>query len=236
MYKTFNRLERERTFRDEKLQHHYAHYVHEFFSPRYRPYPKHLNLTQSKDGEIEQYMDAAVEKEIIACEKSILIVESNELHAELRYLKQSYPQISFYVGNNSMELGLKRKMILNFENPGTSKAPFYLKVLLQAGIRDYVLSIQTHKNYLRRRTGTKLIQIEIPPTPVDMNGPTQTIFIILAVITSLAGFLFVLELVYFNRKILYESFIHLVTVSIVGGRRIFANICTSLNNKCLHLE
>jgi hypothetical protein len=238
MYELFNRLASEEGFNDERFNifhRAYAHYVTEFFSPRYRPYPKNPEFKYSNNREIQHFMYAAIEKELISCEKSIFLADSNELRTELAYLKQNYPQIKFYVGNETMELGLKRKLVWNFENQGSSRVPYYLKLLLQAGIRDAVLSIQSHRKYVQRRIGTQLIQMEISPTLVDMKGPTQTIFIILAAITSLAALLFQLELMYYNRKTIYKFCVHLVLITIAVSMRICSRISNSLR-QCLRLK
>jgi hypothetical protein len=205
-----------------------AYYTIEFFSPKYRNYPKQPNFTDSEDGEIKLFVDAAVEKELVACGKSIFLADEIKLLAELRYLKENFPQIRFYVGNDSMEFGLKRKLTWQFENLGTSKVAYYLKLLLQAGVRDAILSIQAHLYYLKRRSGTRLIKMGILPIPVDMKGPTQTIFIILVTITSLAFLQFLLELIYYHRKVIYLFFTHLLIVTIAICRRIFARICRNL--------
>jgi hypothetical protein len=238
MYSVYNRLAQARDFWDEnflKFQSVSAYYTHEFFSHRFRHYPKHPNFTASGDGEIPHYMDSAIEKELIECEKSVLLSDSNEIRTELHYLKQNYPEIRFYVSNDTMEQGGKRRTIWNFENPGTSIVPYYLQALLQAGVRDAVLSIQAHKTYLQRRQGTKLIkEMAVSPT-VDMNGPTQTIFIILAAICSLAGLQFVLELIYCNRMAIYMFFRHLVIMYIAISCRILARHYKSLK-QFVHLK
>jgi hypothetical protein len=238
MYSVFNQLDEARDFWDEnflKFQPVAAYYTYAFFSSKFRHYPKHPHFSDSGDGEIPRYMDSAIEKELITCDKSIFLADSNEIRTELHYLKRNYPEIKFYVSNDTMEQGVKRKKVWTFENPGTFLVPYYLKALLQAGIRDAVLSIQAHKTYLQRREGTKLIKEAVISPTVDMEGPTQTIFIILAAITSLAGLQFVFELLYCNRKIICMFFRHLVTNFIAISRIILVQNYKSLK-KCLHLK
>jgi hypothetical protein len=230
MYQIFYRLEQEADYFDEtvgKFHLAYLYYLREFFSPKYRHYPKHPNFEHSNDKEIEHYITAAVEKEIVACEKSIFLAESKELRVEQAYLQQNYPEIRFYVGNDTLEQGIKRKMVWNFRNQGTSKVPFYLKLLLQTGIRNAVLSIQSHKLYLQRREGTKLIkETEISPTLVNMKGPIQTVFIILAGVCSLAGLQFTFEVLYCRRKGCFVLLMYLLITGISKLRRIFTSFKT----------
>jgi hypothetical protein len=238
MYSVHNLLAQAQDFSDENFQKFYpvfAYYTHEFFSNKFRHYPKHPNFRHSGDGEIPHYMDSAIEKELIACDKSIFLADSNAVRTQLHYLKENYPEIKFYVSNDTMEQGVKRKKIWTFENPGTSIVPYYLKALLQAGVRDTVLSIQAHKTYLKRRQGTKLIKEVVVSPTVDMNGPTQTIFIILAAISSLAGLQFVLELMYCNRKIIYMFVRDLVIIYIAISRRVLVRNYKSLK-KYLYLK
>jgi hypothetical protein len=239
MHKIFNGFEQDPDFADmnvQSFQKTYAYYVLEFFSSKHRHYPKHPNFKDSETAKMKHYMDAATEKELVACDKSIFVAESKDLRTEFRYLMQNYPQIRFYLGNNSMEQGMKGKVFWNFWKIGNSKLPYYLRLLLQAGIRDAVLSIQTHKRYLQRRIGTKFIKESMPFTNlVDMSGPTQTVFYILFTVHSLAGFQFVFELIYCNRKRIYELSIYLVVISIARSRIGFAIIFQNVM-KCLHIK
>jgi hypothetical protein len=79
----------------------------------------------------------------------------------------------------------------------------YLKLLLQAGIRTHISSIQSHKTYLERRIGTQIIKEKEPPAMgMAMSGSIQTIFIILSASLVLASFVFIFEFICHRRNII----------------------------------
>jgi hypothetical protein len=185
-------------------------HVLKFSSLKHRHYPRDPDFPNSKNGLIRHYMAAAVEKEIVACGKSIFIADLNELRAELLYLNRNYPDRLFYVGKGSIEDGSLRKVFWDYRFYGNPITAQYLRYLLQAGIRTHILRIQSHKKYLERRIGTIIIK-EMQPTAggMDMNGSIQTIFIILVAILSLASFVFSFECIHWRRKLIYLLFEYL---------------------------
>jgi hypothetical protein len=238
MYSIFNQLQSAKGYfyyKDNIKMFHptYVLCVLKFFSPEYRHYPKDPNFQDLDEYEDikENYMDVAIEKEIVACGKSIFIAEVKDLRAELRYLSDNYPQKSFYVGNHTMEMGQKRKLRWEFRNPGTSKVPYYLKLLLQAGIRYAIIRIQNHRKYLRRRKGTQLIkELEVSNILVNMQGSIQTIFIISIAVISLGCLAFLAELVYQRKYRMYMFLLHLAVKFLICPikARIITRYCLCL--------
>jgi hypothetical protein len=227
MYKYFNQ------FHSDSINMHYGRmrfnpkyefYVTKFISPKHRHYPREPKFSNSKNVFIDQYMAAAVEKEIVACGRSIFIAESNELQAELRYLQRNYPERTFYVGNGTIEQGTRRKLFWNYHHKNPVLA-HYVMLLLQAGIRTHILSIQSHKTYLERRIGTKIIK-EKEPTAMgmDMSGSIQTIFIILSASLVLASFVFIFEFIFHRRNIIYMILVEFFVILAFKFRRNFIRL------------
>jgi hypothetical protein len=97
----------------------YHFYMLKFISPKYRHYPRDPQFPRSKQGSIQHFRAAAVEKEIVDCGRSKFIAELNELRAELLYLKRNYPEITFYVGNGTIESGEMQKLLWAYHDHGT---------------------------------------------------------------------------------------------------------------------
>jgi hypothetical protein len=196
----------------------YGFYVAKFISPKYRHYPRDPQFPISKQGSIQHFMAAAVEKEIVDCGRSIFIAELSELRAELLYLKRNYPERTFYVGNGTIESGKMQKLLWKYYGHGTPKLAQYLRLLLQGGIRTHILQIQSNRNYLERRFGTDIIKEQNQTVlGMDMNGSIQTIFIILVAVLVLASSVFLMEILYSRRRTLYtlvEQFVILLAVKV----------------------
>jgi hypothetical protein len=117
MYKIFKQLNGEYNFEGiKRFRPTYMHYLRAFYSAKHRHYPKPPNFPKSEESNVLRYMEAAVEKELVSCEKSIFIGDAKDVRTELRYLKENYPQIRFYVGNNT-GTGNEAKNYLVFFKP-----------------------------------------------------------------------------------------------------------------------
>jgi hypothetical protein len=200
MYKLFDRLYQQLTrFKPLLNDTSYFRRLNAFFSPQLRHYPKDPKFPNKAKQKIEMYPSAAIEKELVACERSIFVGNRKEINAELAYLKTNYPRKRFYTSNDTFEKGWSTPIIWSFKGSGKSKVPRYFKLLLEAGIRNGVTGLRKHKYYLKRRTGTQFIQEYIlrEPSP-GMAGSIQTIFIISIASLSLGFLVFLLEVVYFK--------------------------------------
>jgi hypothetical protein len=216
MYKFFRRFLRDASeayWTPNMFTPRYEFYVAKFISPKYRHYPRDPQFPVSKEGLIQYFMAAAVEKEIVDCGRSVFIAELNELRAELLYLKRKYPERAFYVGNGTIESGGMRKLFWQYRNYGNPILAQYLRHLLQCGTRSHILRIQSHKYYLERGIGTNLIK-ELKPMlmGMGMSGSIQTIFIILVAILVLASSVFVMEILYGRQRFVYSLFAQFFTL------------------------
>jgi hypothetical protein len=240
MYKLFDQFRNDLNNLDTEekdLNLFYAFNIKEFFSAKHRLYPRDPNFPKSKDSLIKHYMSAAIEKELVACERSIFLAEAKELNVELRYLRENYPDHNFYVGNGTIENGRKRKLVWYFEYESDFKIAYYFRLLLQAGIRAHILKIQHQKEYMGRRIGTQIIkESEKPKIYMDMNGSIQTIFIILVVLLVLAGCVFLFEFIHNRRTEIYAKVVYSGTKIVVGFRGILLYISRMKVNKLANLS
>jgi hypothetical protein len=178
----------------------YARRLYAFFSPKLRHYPKDPNFPMHVLPKIPLYLSASIEKEIVACERSVFVGESKDVNLELSYLKTNYPRKHFYVSNDTFEDGSFTPVIWLFIDAGNSNVPLYFKLLLEAGVRNVLLGLRKHKYYLKRRVGTQFVQEEmLIKESVGMSGSIQTIFIISIACLSMATLVFLLEVVYMNK-------------------------------------
>jgi hypothetical protein len=178
----------------------YLRRLYAFFSPKHRHYPKNPYFPQTELDQIPIFLSAAIEKELVACERSIFIGERKDLNMELSYLKTNYPRKHFYISNDTFESGWSTPIIWTFKDSKNSKVPLYFKLLLEAGVRDVLLGLRKHNYYLKRRVGTKFVQAEmLKVTIIGMSGSIQTIFIITFACLSIATMVFMMEFAYRNR-------------------------------------
>jgi hypothetical protein len=126
------------------------------------------------------YPAVAIEKELIACERSILMGDTEELHYELSYLKVNYPKKGFYLSKETFETGWSTPVIWSFSNMGMSRIPMYFQFLIEAGIHNALMGLRKDKHYLIRRAGSKYVHESLTEAErIVMEGSIQTIFIIL---------------------------------------------------------
>jgi hypothetical protein len=177
-----------------------------FFSPRNRHYPKDPKFTPTESDAIPLYADAAVEKELVACERSVLMGNLREVRYELSYLKTYYPRKHFYISNDTFETKGSNPMVWNFRNGGKSKVPHYFKLLQETGIRNAIYGIRQHKRYLMRRQGTTFIQtLMLSNRAYGIAGSIQTIFIISFACLLIATVAFFFELMYKTKPLCITS-------------------------------
>jgi hypothetical protein len=165
-----------------------------FFSPTNRHYPNDPKFNNPDDEKIPYYLDAAVENELVRCKKSVFIGEKEDLRYELLYLKTNYPRAGFYMSSDTLEkIGLKPN-IWSFSDFGNSKVPYFFKQLIEAGVRQFIVSLRKQTYYLKRRQGTALVQLaESKQAPQGLKGSIQTIFFIWIAFCLVSSAAFVCE-------------------------------------------
>jgi hypothetical protein len=181
-----------------------------FFSPRNRYYPKDPKFSVAQIRDNPHYLSSAIEKELVACQKSIFMGDKKDLVDEKLYLKINYPRKSFYMSDEAFEIQRSKPIIWKFVNGGKSKVPYYFQRLIESGVRQGILGLRKQEFYLRRRIGTKDIQKSIR---IEINwgiaGSIQTLFFILIGFLSVSLAVFSVELVYGNTffRFLYQTWI-----------------------------
>jgi hypothetical protein len=200
MYSVFNRFFDElRYFKRLQQDSRYLRRLYAFFSTHNRHYPKDPKFSKSELAEIPVYTAAAIEKELVACGRSIFIGDGKAINAELAYLKTNYPRKHFYASNDTFESGWSTPIVWIFSDSGNSKVPFYFKRLFEGGVRDVLLGLRKHQYYLKRRVGTHFVQEGmLREEHFGMSGSIQTIFIISFTCLSIASLVFLLEVIYMN--------------------------------------
>jgi hypothetical protein len=195
--------------------------LYAFFSPRNRHYPKDPKFSNSDLDKIPIYSAAAIEKELVACGRSIFVGERKETSSELFYLQTNYPRRHFYISNDTFEAGWSTPILWIFMNTGNSKVPQYFKLLLEGGVRDAVLELRTHRYYMKRRVGTQFVQKGIlREENIGMSGSIQTIFIISFAFLLTATLVFLLEVIYMNKYLLFYTFLNSTIIKTVNTIRI----------------
>jgi hypothetical protein len=171
-----------------------------FFSPRNRHYPEDPEFTVEQSRAIPHYLSSAIEKEVVACKKSIFVGDTKDLIEENAYLKLNYPTKSFYISDDTFETEGSKPVIWKFVNGGKSKVPYYFQQLMESGISQGIAGLRKHQYYLKRRIGTNYIHDSISKVEnVGISGSIQTIFFILIGSLSVAFVAFNVEFVFGNR-------------------------------------
>jgi hypothetical protein len=173
----------------------YARRLLGFLSPTQRHYPLNPAFEEIAEKEIHLYLSAAIEKELVACQKSIFVGQSNDLTYELSYLKDNYPRKTFYISIGTFENKFRNSIVWRFWNAGKSKVPYYFHRLIEAGIHDGVSRLRKYLFYHRRRSGTKLVQQTLSnDMTLGITGSIQTIFFVWLGGLAVAAIKFVMEI------------------------------------------
>jgi hypothetical protein len=151
-----------------------------FFSPRNRHYPEDPKFTVAQITANRHMLSSAIEKELVACGKSIFMGDTKEIMNEKAYLKINYPMKSFYVSEDTFETQGSKPVLWFFNNGGKSKVRYYFQQLIESGVRQGILGLRNHQFYLKRRIGTSNVRNSMPKqAKLGISGSIQTIFIIL---------------------------------------------------------
>jgi hypothetical protein len=168
----------------------YTERLIDFLSPQHRHYPNDPKLV----GETQDYLTAAIEKELTECGLSIYLAERKQLLSEFLYLKLNYPRKRFYLGEDVFNLNGPQWTNWIFSGNGDPKIAEYFRQIFEAGIPDVLRELHFHNEYLVRRKGTELIRKRIKDeTSVKMDGSIQTVFIIWCAGVTVSWFSIMME-------------------------------------------
>jgi len=157
-------------------------------SNKYYP-PSH---TYKRPWNSNEYARGAVEEELVKCQKSVYLEQSNQL--EFEYISENYKKKRFYYLQDQI---LSRKSVWGFYNLQKSRIPFYFSMFLQSGIYYKRHKLKLLKDHHKRRNVTaEIINRTQRPEVLDLTSSIQTIFILFAVMSLLAKLAFAAELGY----------------------------------------
>jgi hypothetical protein len=188
----------------------YLERLTEYFSPQHRHYPNDPKFVE----ETQDYLTAAIEKEITECGSSIYSAERKELLREYSYLKVNYPRMRLYLGGDVFDPNGSQRTNWVFSGHGNPKIAQYFRQMFEAGIPNLLKELHFHIKYLVRRKGTDLIRLGIDDeiTSVKMDGSIQTVFIIWSAGVAVSWFSIMIESRHIfnlnNSYLLYCKIVH----------------------------
>jgi len=148
--------------------------------------------TYKRQWNSSDYPRGAVEEELIKCQKSVYLEQSNQL--EFKYMSESYKKKRFYYLQDQFT---SKKSVWGFYNLQKSRIPFYFSMFLQSGIYHELHKLKLLKDHQKRRYVTEeIINRTQKPQVLDMTSSIQTIFILFAAMSLLAKLAFAAELGY----------------------------------------
>jgi hypothetical protein len=165
-----------------------------FFSPGNRHYPRDPMFSSTGNQTIAKYTAFAVEKELVACKRSVFVGKTYDLKFELSYLKSNYARNKFYVSKGSFETDGSKPVVWSFRDGGKSMVAHHFKRIFEAGVRNGIISLRKHKSYLQRRVGTGFVHEAISnEANPEISGSIQTVFYITLASLSIANMVFLAE-------------------------------------------
>jgi len=148
--------------------------------------------TYKRPWNYSNYPLGAVEEELINCQKSVYVEQSDQL--EFQYMSENYPKKRFYYLQDTFALTEKK---WSFHNLEKSKIPFYFSMFLQSGIFHELHKLKVSRYHLKRRSMTSEIIKRTQKVEVfDMTSSVQTVFILFAAMSLIAKLAFVVEFCY----------------------------------------
>jgi len=139
-----------------------------------------------------EYLRGAVEEEIVKCQKSVYLEQSNQL--EFNYMSERYKRKRFYYLKDQL---ISRKLVWGFYNLQKSRIPFYFGMFLQSGIYHEMHKLHLLKDHHKRRYVTaEIIKRTQKPEVLDMTYSIQTILILFVGMSFLAKLVLIAEISY----------------------------------------
>lgn len=123
----------------------------------------------------------AIEKEVVACQKSVLAGKPGELEAEVEYLMRKYPRIKFYQSKDNFKP--EPYGIRIWVNSGQPKVSCDVHSLIESGIYGRLTKEKFERlNFRRERVGV----YKPPENKTTMDGCISTLFILCVSVAALA--------------------------------------------------
>jgi len=145
--------------------------------------------TYKRPWKSSYYPTGAVEEELIKCEKSVYVEESDQL--EFKYMSENCRNKRFYYLRDKFSITQKKWGFLNLQK---SKLPFYFSMFLQSGIFHEMHKLELFSYHQKRRSITsEIIKRTHKREVLDMTTSVQTVFILFVVMILVANLAFIAE-------------------------------------------
>jgi len=174
-----------------------------------RLYPLDPNFRPSDGVVLER--EAAIEKELIKCEKSVYLASKEAIHTEISYLQTNYDRLRFYrIKQFLVNQTLTGWMCSYHKN---SQFPKLLNGFIESGIIAKLNYLEQYTTTLLRRKGTAVLRHrKLPVQPIKLSDSIHTVFILYGALISLSVFGLLLE---FYAQIIRRKFIANIQVSMI---------------------
>ncbi|OXA46896.1 hypothetical protein Fcan01_18162 [Folsomia candida] len=153
-----------------------------FFDPRHIHHLRSLQHSHPNQTFLE--VQSHLEKELIQCGKTVFIADSDNIDAELDFLRKYYPAKRFYKGKEIFDHIDFHWEVIQY---GASKVPSYLRALLESGIYRRLRIEEINQKYLGRKPLERGLQSSLP---VQLDGAISTLFILCSGIAVFAMLVF----------------------------------------------
>lgn len=146
----------------------------------------HLPRNATKLGNVEQVR--AIEREVVDCQKSVIVAEPGPLGGEMEYYGRQYPWLKWYRSKDTLLSGATG---IRIEDPGSSRVPRNAAGLVEGGIYGSLMKEKHARRNLRRRR----IGAFKPPKRkrMAMDGSFSTVFILCGSLAAGGILIFCLE-------------------------------------------
>jgi len=172
-----------------------------------RLYPLDPNFGPSDGVALER--EAAIEKELIKCEKSVYLASKEAIDTEISYLQTNYDRVKFYrIKQDLVDPSFSTWMCSYHKS---SKIPKLLRGFFESGIIAKLNYFEKYTKTLLRRKGTAILRSrKLRVEPIKLSDSIHTVFILYAALISVSALGLMLELFIraLQRKIVFNILIY----------------------------
>jgi len=156
-----------------------------------RLYPLDPNFGPSDGVVLER--EAAIEKELIKCEKSVYLASKETIETEISYLQTNYDRVRFYRINQDFVDPSLNNWVCSYHK--SSKMPTLLRGFFESGIIAKLNYFETYTKTLMRRKGTAILRSrKLRVEPIKLSDSIHTVFILYGALISVSALGLLLEL------------------------------------------
>jgi len=193
-----------------------------------RLYPLDPNFEPSDGVALER--EAAIEKELIKCEKSVYLASQHAIDTDMSYLQTNYDRIRFYRINQDLIDPSFSTWMCTYHK--SSKVPKLLRGLFESGIIAKLNYFETYTKTLLRRRGTAILTLrKLRVEPIKLSDSIHTVFILYGalIFVSALGLLLELCIRALQRKIVLNIFNIQTSIFMREFQRCFLKVTQSID-------